>query len=105
MSPLRRALAAILVPAALILGACGSDDSSSSSATTASTAKSAAAAGACAQPTPPLAGAGRLPVGTDTPASPPYFVDNTPSNGKGFESAVAYAIAKQLGFTPSEVTW
>jgi polar amino acid transport system substrate-binding protein len=46
-----------------------------------------------------------LTVATDSPAYPPYFEDNKPSNGKGFESAVAYAIAGKLGFTPSEVKW
>jgi polar amino acid transport system substrate-binding protein len=44
-------------------------------------------------------------VGTDKPAFPPYFEDNDPSNGKGFESAVAYAVAKELGFPRSEVKW
>jgi polar amino acid transport system substrate-binding protein len=46
-----------------------------------------------------------LTVGTDKPAFPPYFVDDDPSNGQGFESAVAYGIADRLGFATSEVTW
>jgi polar amino acid transport system substrate-binding protein len=46
-----------------------------------------------------------LTVATDNPVYTPWFVSNTPSNGKGYESAVAYAVAKQLGFTPSQVTW
>ena len=46
-----------------------------------------------------------LTVATDSPAYPPYFENNEPANGKGFESAVAYAIAAKLGFTPSEVKW
>jgi polar amino acid transport system substrate-binding protein len=49
--------------------------------------------------------ANTLTVGTDKPAYPPYFVDDKPSNGKGFESAVAYAVAKQLGYAPTAVTW
>lgn len=49
--------------------------------------------------------AGRLTVATDSPAYPPWFVDNKPSNGKGFESAVAYAVAKQLGYSSSQVSW
>ncbi len=48
---------------------------------------------------------GALTVATDDPVYTPWFVNNTPSNGKGYESAVAYAIAKQLGFSPSQVTW
>ncbi len=49
--------------------------------------------------------AGMLTVGTDKPAYPPYFIDGDPSNGKGFESAIAYAIADQLGFAKSDVKW
>ena len=37
--------------------------------------------------------------------SGPWFDNNTPSNGKGFESAVAYAVAKQLGFDAAHVKW
>ena len=48
---------------------------------------------------------GKLTVGTDKPAFPPYFEDDDPTNGKGFESAVAYAIARELGFEQSEVEW
>ncbi|MEI2809738.1 MAG: ABC transporter substrate-binding protein [Nocardioides sp.] len=48
---------------------------------------------------------GTLTIGTDSPAYPPYFEDNDPSNGKGFESAVAYALAQELGFTADQVTW
>ncbi len=48
---------------------------------------------------------GKLTIATDDPAFPPYFEDNDPSNGKGFESAVGYAIADQLGFTEDQVEW
>jgi polar amino acid transport system substrate-binding protein len=48
---------------------------------------------------------GVLTVGTDNPVYPPWFISNTPSNGKGYESAVAYAVAAQLGFSKSKVTW
>jgi polar amino acid transport system substrate-binding protein len=48
---------------------------------------------------------GVLTVATDNPAYEPWFVDNDPSNGKGYESAVAYAIADQLGFAEDEVEW
>ena len=57
---------------------------------------------------------GTLTIGTDNPAYPPWFGGgspkgskwkiNDPSTGKGFESAVAYAVAKQLGFAHSAVT-
>src|SRR5262245_8126861 len=58
---------------------------------------------------------GKLTIGTDNPAYPPWFGGGTakgskwqindPSTGKGFESAVAYAVAKQLGFSKSQVEW
>lgn len=48
---------------------------------------------------------GTLTFGTDQPAYPPWYVDDNPSNGKGFESAVAYAVAEKLGYTPTEVQW
>lgn len=48
---------------------------------------------------------GVLTFGTDQPAYPPWFVGDVPANGKGFESAVAYAIAGKLGYTPEEVAW
>jgi polar amino acid transport system substrate-binding protein len=48
---------------------------------------------------------GVLTVATDQPAYPPWFESNNPANGKGYESAVAYAVAKQLGFSPSQVKW
>jgi polar amino acid transport system substrate-binding protein len=48
---------------------------------------------------------GVLTVATDQPAYPPWFENNNPANGKGYESAVAYAVAKQLGFKRSQVQW
>ncbi len=48
---------------------------------------------------------GVLTVATDKPVYPPWFENNKPANGKGYESAVAYAIAKQLGFKASQVRW
>src|SRR6516225_2358744 len=48
---------------------------------------------------------GVLTVATDNPVFTPWFVKNKPSNGQGYESAVAYAIAHQLGFKPSQVVW
>ena len=59
----------------------------------------------CAKSSLPLHTKGVLTVATDSPAYPPYFEKNNPRNGQGLESAVAYAVAKQLGFSPSEVKW
>jgi polar amino acid transport system substrate-binding protein len=107
MPRLRHLLALLIVPMALGLAACGDDEAStdtSGSAATA-TATATAAADACQKDSLALLSDGKLTVGTDKPAFPPYFEDDDPSNGKGFESAVAYAIAGKLGFTPEEVEW
>jgi polar amino acid transport system substrate-binding protein len=48
---------------------------------------------------------GKLTIGTDDPAYQPWFADNKPDNGNGFESAVAYAVADKLGFARGDVTW
>jgi len=48
---------------------------------------------------------GVLTVATDKPAYPPWFISNNPANGKGYESAVAYAVAAQMGFKHSQVHW
>src|SRR3954468_4729980 len=61
--------------------------------------------GACAPANLKTHSSGVLTVATDTPAYEPWFVDNKPSNGKGFESAVAFAVAKQLGFPADKVKW
>jgi polar amino acid transport system substrate-binding protein len=48
---------------------------------------------------------GTLTVATDNPGYTPWFVNNTPTNGKGYESAVAYAIARELGVQRKNVKW
>ncbi len=84
-------------------------------ATASGSASSTALTGACAKDKLALQKAGMLTIGTDNPAYPPWFDGgetkgekwkiNDPAKGKGFESAVAYAVAKQLGFTGLEVHW
>jgi polar amino acid transport system substrate-binding protein len=59
----------------------------------------------CEKDNLPLLTRGTLTIGTDSPAYDPWFSNNDPTNGKGYESAVAYAVAEQLGFTADEVTW
>jgi polar amino acid transport system substrate-binding protein len=93
--------ALLLLTAALFLVACGDDDSSSSKPT----AKATAAADACSKDNLKTKSPGTLTVATDKPAYPPYFEDDNPANGKGFESAVAYAIATKLGYSKDEVKW
>jgi polar amino acid transport system substrate-binding protein len=78
-------------------------------------AEAAPDATSCAQADLRLVKAGQLSIGTDNPAFPPWFGGgeikgtpwkiNDPATGKGFESAVAYAVAKRLGFERSQVKW
>lgn len=70
----------------------------------ASSAPSATAA-ACASGGLPTRTAGTLTIGTDQPVYQPWFVDDTPENGQGFESAVAYAVANELGYPKDKVAW
>jgi polar amino acid transport system substrate-binding protein len=48
---------------------------------------------------------GTLTIATDKPAYEPWFVDDAPENGQGFEGAVAKAVYEQMGFTADEVAW
>jgi len=48
---------------------------------------------------------GKLTIATGQPAYYPWVIDDKPESGEGFEGAVAYAVAKQLGFSADEVTW
>ena len=101
-------LSLILVPVACAPedDSSASDDAGASDTPTASDdAATTAPADACAVDQLPLRTPGTLTIGTDSPAYEPWFVDNDPSNGQGFESAVAYAVAEQLGFTKDQVTW
>jgi polar amino acid transport system substrate-binding protein len=96
---------ALLVAAlalAVALAACGSSDDSS---TDASADTGAVSLSDCTPATIDTVADGKLTVATDKPAYPPYFEDNDPTNGKGFESATAYAIADQLGYSADQVEW
>ncbi len=48
---------------------------------------------------------GKLTIATGKPAYSPWVEDDKPESGKGFEAAVAYAVAEKLGFTKDEVVW
>jgi polar amino acid transport system substrate-binding protein len=103
------AMAAIAVLAASAgLAGCASEGSSSGSvsATPAAGGNSSAAA-SCGNSAIQgrLYAKGMLTVATDKPVYPPWFVNNKPASGQGYESAVAYAVAAQLGFSKSQVTW
>ena len=70
--------------AALGLASCGSDDSSS----------------AC-----PTIESGKLTIATGTPAFEPWVVGDAPESGEGFEAAIAYAVAGELGYTNENIVW
>lgn len=75
------------------------------SETTTQASPATSGADACAKEGLALKSPGKLTIGTDKPAYEPWFNDDDPSNGKGFESAVVYAVAGQMGFAPGDVTW
>ncbi len=115
----RRTLATQLAPTvsilALLLGAAAcapaeeedptptAEDTSSTEPSDDATEDAAADPAACAEDKTQMSG--MLMIGTDSPAYEPWFVDNDPTNGEGYESAVAYAVAEQLGFTGDAVSW
>jgi polar amino acid transport system substrate-binding protein len=92
------------------LTACGSEENA---AAPTSAVTESAGANPCAKDQLQLVNAGRLTIGTDNPAYPPWFGGkeegvwkiSNPASGEGFESAVAYAVAEKLGFTRDEVDW
>jgi polar amino acid transport system substrate-binding protein len=126
----RRVTAAMLACVAFVAAGCGSSSHSSSSPTTgasssstsgstgtsgtsgsgsSTTAGSTTAAGplgaACSPGTLKTVKKGVLTLGADDPLYSPWYEDNNPANGKGFEDAVAYAIAKELGYSTGQVHW
>jgi polar amino acid transport system substrate-binding protein len=98
-------IAAVATAAAAGLAACGSSGASSSSGSGSASASASTTSCSNASIQKDLYLKGVLTVATDKPAYPPWFENNDPSNGKGYESAVTYAIAKQLGFTAGQVHW
>jgi polar amino acid transport system substrate-binding protein len=109
----------VLVLSVLVLAGaaagCGSDDDDEAGAGATTAAGTTAEAASCEKESLELVEAGQLTIGTDNPAFPPWFEGGTPegsdweindpSTGEGFESAVAYAVAEQLGFAEDEVAW
>ena len=117
-------LAALIAVAACTSGAASQAPASAtpppspSAASSAEPASPSASLNACAKESLTLVSPGKLTIGTDNPAFPPYFAPKTggntepwdqdqgdPTTGEGFESAVGFAIADKLGFTKDEVAW
>ncbi|MFG1609039.1 ABC transporter substrate-binding protein [Actinoplanes sp. NPDC049265] len=59
----------------------------------------------CPQGQLPTKVTGKITIGTDNPAYEPWFTDNKPQNGQGFEAAVAYQVADRLGYKAPNVVW
>ncbi len=107
----RKLLTITFAALALAASACGSSSSSSGSS-----APSSAPADTCAVNNLSTLTPGTLTIGTDNPAYSPYFTggpghdwtgqfNNDPYTGKGFEDAVAYAVAEKMGYTKDQVKW
>lgn len=108
--PAARRLAALGIAGAalLTLAACSDDEETAAPTTTAAEATTTAAAAQtpadCAKDVDTVAD-GKLTVATGNPAFGPWVIDDKPETGQGFEAAVAYAVAEQLGFTKEQVAW
>jgi polar amino acid transport system substrate-binding protein len=89
--------AVVLVALAVAAAACGDDDSSDTTA--------AAGEGGCAIDQLELVTEGTLTIATGEPAFPPWVEDDDPTSQRGFEAAVAYAVAGEMGFSDDQVTW
>ena len=94
------ALGSAAVMLTVVAGCAPADEAAPPATTSASASGPACAAGGLDTLTP-----GKLTIGTDNPAYPPWFKANKPSNGQGFESAVAYHVAERLGYPAAMVTW
>jgi polar amino acid transport system substrate-binding protein len=103
----RLAALGLVVMLAVLAAGCGSSEKSSGGTTS-------TGANACAKDQLNLGNPGQLTVATGNPAYPPWFEGGTkssywkindPTNDEGYESAVTYAVAKQLGFTKPQVKW
>ena len=110
LTPHRARVAAAAALVVLTGAACApveetTDDTGDAAGDTADTSSESPAADACTPDQLQTRTAGRLTVGTDSPAFEPWFVDDDPTNGEGFESAVAYAVAEELGFARGDVEW
>ena len=113
MRRIRIPLALLVLALALVAAGCGSEESAPTTPAATGAGTGAVETNPCAKDQLQLVNSGKLTVGTDNPAYPPWFGGtpqgqwkiSDPESGKGFESAVAFAVAKEMGFTPAEVEW
>lgn len=93
-------LLGILILASLLLSACGG-----AAEAPVEEAPAAEAGDQCAVENLALYESGKLTVATGEPVFPPWMMDDDPSNGEGFESALVYALAEEMGFAREDVQW
>jgi polar amino acid transport system substrate-binding protein len=113
MKSRRLALVLLSLALALVGAACGSDGDTAGGTTETGTPTETTAADPCAKENLELVNAGKLTFSTSNPSFPPWFIgaDGGPwdptgePTKRGFEAAVAYAVAEKLGFTDAEVEW
>ena len=100
----RRLPLALVAAGALVLAACGGDDEGSDATEAPTTeAPSTDDPAACAEGK--TLDDGVLTIATGNPAFSPWVENDAPESGEGFEAAVAYAVAEEMGFTGDAVTW
>jgi len=92
-------------PGAAAPGLSGSASSGSASAGSASAGSAGGLGAECSPAQLKTTTPNALTIATSEPAYEPWMVDNDPTNGKGFESAVAYAVADRLGYPKDKVSW
>jgi len=95
---MRKSLIGLLAVAGLTLSACGGSSESSDTTAAAGTSGNECTAGK-------TLAEGTLTIGTGNPAFSPWVENDAPEAGEGFEAAVAYAVATQLGFSTENVSW
>ncbi|WP_068280082.1 transporter substrate-binding domain-containing protein [Aldersonia kunmingensis] len=92
----------VAVSGTLLLAGCGTASLSESAQTTADSVAPAGltdvAATGCGPDSGKTLRRGILTIATDSPAYAPWFADNDPTNGRGFEGAVAAAVWERLGY-------
>ena len=106
-SPAMRRIIPAIAVGALVLAACGSDDDSTDSAddTTAPADTTGTTDAAGEVDCSSTIEEGVLTVATGEPAFFPWVLDDTPESGEGFEAAVAYAVAAEMGYEGDAVVW
>jgi polar amino acid transport system substrate-binding protein len=97
---MRKSLITLAIAGTIALSACGG---SSSSDTTAAASNAAGTGNECTAGK--TVADGVLTVGTGSPAYGPWVVDDKPESKQGFEAAVAYAVAAELGYSDANVKW